>query len=316
MRILGVSRYALSCSLAAAMLAGCGGRAGDGVMPLTAGPVAPAYHKFPYHKTFNYAGRAQDFKVPAGVRRLQVVALGAHGAGIPQIRGGRVSAMIPVTPGEVLEVYVGGNASGVTGGFNGGADGGKGYEGGRPGYGSGGASDIRQHGDSLGDRILVSGGGGGQGGGQGRYTKGGVGGKGGGLTGGTGGTGGSNYSSTGSYGGGGGGAGGTQYDGGPGGVGSDCYGSYPSGAKGTLGAGGVGGLGGGYYDNPGGGGGGGGYYGGGGGGGGSSYGSRCVGAGGGGGGGSSYVERRASDVHMWQAWKESAGNGLVVLSWN
>ncbi len=41
MRILGVSRYALSCCLAAAMLAGCGGRAGDGVMPLTAGPAYP-----------------------------------------------------------------------------------------------------------------------------------------------------------------------------------------------------------------------------------------------------------------------------------
>ncbi len=64
--------------------------------------------------------------MPAGVRRLQVVALGAHGAEIPQIRGGRVRAVIPVTPGEVLEVYVGGNASGATGGFNGGADGGRG----------------------------------------------------------------------------------------------------------------------------------------------------------------------------------------------
>jgi hypothetical protein len=313
MRISVVGRDALSCCLAAAMLAGCGGHAG-GAIPLTAGSVASPSTKFPYHKTFNYTGRAQEFKVPAGVRHLKVIALGAHGGGIPQVRGGRVSAMIPVTPGEVLTVYVGGNASRASGGFNGGADGGKGYQGGETGDGGGGASDIRQHGVSLADRIVVSGGAGGHGGGQGRYAEGGAGGKGGDLTGGTGGNGKTYYSGSG-YTGGGGGKGGTQYEGGPGGLGSDCYGSYPSGAKGALGVGGIGGLGGGYYDNPGGGGGGGGYYGGGGGGGGSSYRSDCLGAGGGGGGGSSYVERKASDVEMWQGWKQSAGNGLVVISW-
>jgi hypothetical protein len=314
MRISGFGPYALSCCVVAAMLAGCGGRAADGVMPVNSGAGAYTREKFPYHKSFFYTGRAQDFKVPASVRKIRVIALGAHGAGIPEVRGGRVSAIIPVTPGEVLALFVGGNASRSTGGFNGGADGGKGYEGGHQGYGGGGASDIRQHGDSLSDRILVSGGGGGQGGGQGRYAAGGIGGKGGGETGGTGGTGGTYYSG-GSYIGGGGGDGGTQYAGGLGGLGSNCYGSYPSGAKGLLGTGGIGGLGGGYYDNPGGGGGGGGYYGGGGGGGGSSYESACVAAGGGGGGGSSYAEPRAIGVHFWQAWKESAGNGLIVLSW-
>jgi hypothetical protein len=69
------------------------------------------------------------------------------------------------------------------------------------------------------------------------------------------------------------------------------------------------------HNTAGGGGGGGGYYGGGGGGGGSSFETYCIAAGGGGGGGSSYVEPSATDVHMWQGWKKSAGNGLVVLSW-
>jgi Na+-translocating ferredoxin:NAD+ oxidoreductase RNF subunit RnfB len=35
----------------------------------------------------------------------------------------------------------------------------------------------------------------------------------------------------------------------------------------------------------------------------------------GGGGGSSYVESTATNVHMWQGWKNRARNGLVVLSW-
>ncbi|HLY03901.1 MAG TPA: glycine-rich protein, partial [Candidatus Cybelea sp.] len=191
MRISGSGRYALSCCLAAAMLAGCGGHANDGVMPIgAASGGASSYYKFPYHKSFYYTGREQEFKVPASVRHIKVIALGAHGAGIPEVRGGRVSAILPVAPGQELLVVVGGNAAGANGGFNGGADGGQGYQGGHPGYGGGGASDVRQRGGQLSDRIVVSGGGGGQGGGQGRYASGGVGGKGGGLTGGTGGTGG------------------------------------------------------------------------------------------------------------------------------
>jgi hypothetical protein len=86
-----------------------------------------------------------------------------------------------------------------------------------------------------------------------------------------------------------------------------------------LGKGGRGGDGGknrSYAHGDGGGGGGGGYYGGGGGGGGNAgYGSVYGFPGGGGGGGSSYVEPSATNVHMWQGWKQSAHNGLVVLSW-
>jgi hypothetical protein len=232
---MNTNRYALGV-IAALAFAGCGGLQ---VAP-TGGAPSGAPDSFPYHKTFNYTGGAQNFKVPAGVRQLKVIALGAHGAGFPKVRGGRVSAVIPVTPGEVLTVFVGGDASRASGGFNGGADGGKGYEGGHAGFGAGGASDVREHGVSLGDRIVVVGGGGGQGGGQGRSAKGGAGGKGGDETGGAGGTGGNCCSSFG-FSGGGGGNGGTQYSGGLGGLASDCHSSYPGGANGRLGGGGVGG---------------------------------------------------------------------------
>jgi len=59
------------------------------------------------HHTFNYTGKAQTFKVPAGVSEIDVVARGAAGAGKTYFghetyygRGGRVHATIPVRPGE------------------------------------------------------------------------------------------------------------------------------------------------------------------------------------------------------------------------
>lgn len=58
------------------------------------------------------------------MRHISVVARGAKGAGSPIVDGGRVHAIIPVTPGEKLVIYVGGDGSGTTGGFNGGANGG------------------------------------------------------------------------------------------------------------------------------------------------------------------------------------------------
>jgi hypothetical protein len=294
------------------MLAGCGGHAGDVVVPNNATP-----NSFPYHKSFNYTGGAQDFKVPAGVTQINVIALGAHGAGSPEAYGGRVHAVIPVTPGEKLVVFVGGDASTQNRGFNGGANGGLNRHGLEYGFGGGGASDVRENGDDLDDRIVVAGGAGGQGG-EGSY---GVGGKGGSSIGGAG--------SAGWYSGdegGGGGAGGTQDSGGSGGSGggSTADGGHP-GKDGTLGLGGGGGRGcQGRHRHQfcfpdvggGGGGGGGGYYGGGGGGGGDGVPSASNGyGGGGGGGGSSYAESSATNVHMWQGWKQSAHNGLVVFSW-
>lgn len=280
----------------------------------------------PSHHTFKYTGKEQTFRVPTGVKSITVVALGAAGAGYSGSsygsryeyfgRGGRVFAVIPVRGGETLFVLVGGQGSTNKGGFNGGGNPGIDPSSGK-GYGGGGASDVRQNGNTLSERILISAGGGGEGCCVSRGE--GVGGNGGAAVGQVGGNG--YYGATG-------GGGGAQTHGGRGGAGgvgsrSGYYGGSP-GASGTLGHGGAGGAGGyngyceeGYCEGGGGGGGGGGYFGGGGGGGGSSteYGSSGGQAGAGGGGGSSYVERRAGRVRLWRGWKTADANGLVVFSW-
>ncbi|MGA8099127.1 MAG: glycine-rich protein, partial [Candidatus Cybelea sp.] len=229
MKSSGFGRYALGVSVLVAVVTGCGGHAGGGAVPV----VNAAPDSLPYHRTFHYTGKPQSFKVPAGVTKITVIAHGGNGAGVLGTYGGRVSAIIPVTPGEKLVVFVGGDGSGVNGGSNGGANGGEAYYSESPtGYGGGGASDVREHGDGLADRILVSGGGGGQGGGYPPKVNGGIGGKGGTKIGGSGGDGGStkrNYS----YYGGGGGEGGKQHIGGSGGLASDCAYST-NGANGML----------------------------------------------------------------------------------
>ncbi len=315
---------ALSLSIAAAILAGCGGSQ----LPIGApNGTSDDGNLLPYHTTFRYTGKAQSFKVPAGVTNLTVVALGAAGAGESGSyhgyyeyygRGSRVYAIIPVTPRETLYVFVGGQGSTI-GGFNGG---------GNPGSdtsrrvtcdGGGGASDVRDGGHTLRDRVLVAAGGGGAGcgfyGGDGEIVFGGKGGRA------VGEAGGSFYYGDESVGGGG---GGTQTHGGAGGFGGgNGSGAGGSGQSGSLGRGGNGGAGGldlycnpsNYFCNGGGGaGGGGGYYGGGGGGGGAGgYDDHWPGAGGG--GGSSYVEPYASRARLWRGWKTANGEGLVVFSW-
>jgi hypothetical protein len=310
----------LAICVAAATLSGCGGS-----QPPMGAPSATSESgdSLPYHKPFYYTGAKQSFKVPAGVTKIDIVGRGAAGGsryeGSPYGgRGGRVHAVIPVTPGEQLAVFVGGTPSGssMNGGFNGG-----GYGGGLynccAGIGGGGASDVRQGGDALPKRIFVAGGGGGRGGGNG-----GASGGAGGRIGGSGGQAG--------FCGGSGGTGGTQTSGGLGGLGGALAADFPDGVHGiqpggigTRGMRGDGGIGGspgkGSFstDGIGGGGGGGGFFGGGGGGGGAGGGNYgyCLGYGGGGGGGSSYVEPSAISFKMWSGWKNATGNGLVVISW-
>jgi hypothetical protein len=126
--------------------------------------------------TFNYTGAMETYTVPVGVSSIQIecTAGGGFGAGG---EGGYVSGEFTVTPGEVLEIYVGGQGTASVGGFNGG-----GNTGGGSSYGAGGgASDVRQAGSTLNDRIIVAGAGGGTGGNCGTDSA--PGGKGGGLTG-------------------------------------------------------------------------------------------------------------------------------------
>jgi hypothetical protein len=307
-----IRRLFYSCGIAGVvLLAACSGLQPPIGAPLTRGSVDGTFQN---HHTFHYTGAVQSFVVPANTTLIKVVALGAAGGvGGPSksepARGGRVSALLPVRPGERLRIYVGGagypdGSGGYFGGFNGGGNPGDQFG----GIGGGGASDVREGGRTLRFRILVAGGGGGWGG----IHEGGRGGDGGGR-----GAGGSGKNGGYSYGSGGGGGGGTQIRGGAGGAAGAGYGGATSGRRGHVGVGGDGGNSG-YGSTSSsasgsGGGGGGGYYGGGGGGGGS--GSSGGKPGGGGGGGSCYVEPTAKITRMQAGWKNATGNGLVVISW-
>src|ERR1700729_1272300 len=163
MKSLSCLRYAFSGGVAAALLAGCGGaQSADDLAPLgQRGNIAS-------EQTFGYTGSEQKFKVPAGVTQIIVTVDGASGApgydygygnyASPGGLGSRVRATIPVIPRENLAIFVGGDGS--DGGFNGGGPGSNynGYSG-----NGGGASDVRQRGDQLADRVIVGAGGGGGG---------------------------------------------------------------------------------------------------------------------------------------------------------
>lgn len=150
-----------------------------------------------YLNTFEYTGAAQSFTVPGNVDRIKAFIYGAEGGqafylaepwvgGTPG-KGALVETILPVTPGETLNIYVGGSggptkiidmdtfAAGdlytysgeayqVLPGWNGGGTAPWPSGGSTPwlrGAGSGGgASDIRR-GTTLADRIAVAGGGGG-----------------------------------------------------------------------------------------------------------------------------------------------------------
>jgi hypothetical protein len=136
---------------------------------------------------FEFTGGPQTFAVPAGVTQISIYAAGAEGGfggeyGTSGGLGGLVEADIDVTPGETLEIYVGGEGRSLSGTvigcWNGGGCAGAG--GGISGTG-GGATDIRRSPFSLDDRVVVAGGGG-----AGGSTVAGSGGVGGGLVGGTG----------------------------------------------------------------------------------------------------------------------------------
>jgi len=300
--------YALSSCVAAAMLAGCGGSQPPIGAPNRSSAIGQSSSRY---RTFHYTGKAQSFKVPTGVTHVTIRASGASGPSQGGSScyfnggdGGIVKATISVTPGEALAVFVGGEGTGDSsscgasygGGFNGGGNGGsENYC--LNGTGGGGASDVRQGGDELRNRVIVAGGGGGGAIANSVFEAG------------NGGDGGGNIGAKGSgvpvggYG----GTGGTQHRGGKGGAAGQRSMRNSKGHGGKLGVGGVGGNG--QFAGCG-GGGGGGYYGGGGGGG--ADGASAAG-GGGGGGGSSYIEPGATNTKNERG--AAPGNGLIVISW-
>lgn len=121
--------------------------------------------------TFVFSGAPESVEVPPGMTLATIDAFGAAGVTgtgcVPAGLGGHARAAIPVTPGESLQVRVGGagefSAEGATaqGGFNGGGDGGAPGFGDFSGSAGGGASDVRQGGTGPDDRVVVAGGGGG-----------------------------------------------------------------------------------------------------------------------------------------------------------
>lgn len=114
--------------------------------------------------TFNYSGSIQTFTVPICVSTLTLEVNGSQGgsnagSSVAGGFGGTAYGVLTVTPGQVLNIFVG-NMNG----FNGG-----GLHGTSPctsaiGGNGGGASDIRLNGIGLTNRIVVAGGGGGAGG--------------------------------------------------------------------------------------------------------------------------------------------------------
>jgi PKD-like domain/Secretion system C-terminal sorting domain len=278
--------------------------------------------------TFNFTGGLQTFTVPCGVTSVFVQTWGAQGgtgavggnsvSGGSGGLGGYAEGFLAVAPGDVLNIFVGGQGATPTGGFNGGANGGSTNAG-----GGGGASDIRVGGTAEANRVITAGGGGG--GGRGGCHEGsgvgGVGGNGGFGGGGVGVNGNDSPQSSGVAGGGkGGNFGSVQGALGAAGIGCSGFLGAPGGTA-TTGTGAAGGAGqtcccSSSNSVVGGGGGGGGQLGGGGGGGGSAGTTGCggnsKGAGGGGGGGSSFVGGVTSGVVNNGIW---LGNGQVSISW-
>ena len=293
----------------------------NGNTPVTALITVTPAVLVPQTQSFIYTGAMQTWTVPAGVTSINIESFGAQGgsgadannstSGGAGGKGSKASGTLSVTPGQVLNIFVGGNGTISTAGFNGGGLGGSVNAG-----GGGGASDIRYPGNSIADRLIVAAGGGG-GGRTGSNLYGvlvGIGGNGGNGDGnGINGT--SSPVSESGYAGGGFGASGAT--GGLKGIGCPGY----LGTDGIYGIIGIGGNGGGGQKccstgAPNGGGGGGGYLGGGGGGGGSAGNTSCQGndkgSGGGGAGGTSYFGGVANGA---MSAGVQTGNGKIVISY-
>jgi len=239
--------------------------------------------------TFNFTGSVQTWTVPAGVTSVNLTVAGAKGGGSNGGNGAVITKnCFSVTPGQVLNIYVGGMGTqgANSGGWNGGGTGHTTATVAYRSWGGGGASDIRIGGTALANRVIVAGGGGGRGGGSSPVC-------GGAANCNNGAAGCSTFGIA--------GGGGTQTAGGVGGT--PWAGTPPGGSPGTLGQGGQGG----FWQTASGGGGGGGLYGGGGGG----NDGCCTGANGGGGGGAGSSLVPAGGTCLAAG---NANNGYVTIT--
>lgn len=252
---------------------------------------------------FPYTGGGQSWTVPNCVTSITITAEGAQGGNAFNSTGGPVAggegavvtATIPVNPGDVIGITVGGQGGiGTAPGFNGGGSGFFSTDGNinNASASGGGSTNITVNGNP----VIIAAGGGGAGGGTWTFAaENNFGGDGGCVTG-QAPVPGSPWIGTG-------GGGGTQTA--PGAGGAPWAGVPPGGSAGVMGTGGIGGQ---WQTAPG-GGGGGGYFGGGGGG----NDGCCTGANGGagGGGGSSLVPAGGGCVQG-----ANTGNGSVTISYS
>jgi hypothetical protein len=123
--------------------------------------------------TFAPTGAVETWTVPAGIETITIVVAGASGgdAGSEQGGvGGEVTAEVPVTPGETLDVVVGrtgadgaaNSTAAAAGGFGGGGAGGTMQVAATlTGGGGGGGSFVFVHGTSSSELLVAAGGGGG-----------------------------------------------------------------------------------------------------------------------------------------------------------
>ena len=241
---------------------------------------------------FSYTGSAQFWTVPPCVTSITVVAAGAKGGGASGGNGARITATFAVTPGQVIQINVGGlgTVGNASGGWNGGGTGRASSNSTWHSGGGGGASDVRNTPYALNNRIIVGGGGGGRGGGSQLVA---------------GGAANCNNGAAGTSPFGVGGGGGTQTNGGVGGPPWTMSGT--AGTAGVIGIGGIGGIDNCFNVAPG-GGGGGGFYGGG------AGGSDCFSStphgGGSGGAGSSLVPGGGTCLA-----NNNNGNGYVNITY-
>lgn len=132
-------------------------------------PTSPNVERFEFNGDADGRnGTVRQFTVPDGVDLLTVDIAGAQGASAPGSlgggRGGRLRFGLPVVPGTVFDIYVGGRHSGSSaaafaGWPNGGAGGIYSSEGG----GGGGATYFTTPGGTIAEAIAVAAGGGGSG---------------------------------------------------------------------------------------------------------------------------------------------------------
>jgi hypothetical protein len=117
--------------------------ASDTVLCFDRDPASPVILAIPgaTSVTCTFTGSVQSYVVPPNVYLVKLDLSGAQGGGPQGGLGCEVIGTLAVVPGDVVDIYVGGQPSGSAGGW-GGTLGGDGGNGSYPGYGGGGSTEV------------------------------------------------------------------------------------------------------------------------------------------------------------------------------